>query len=485
MNELLLAILLPIILSGIAYGIAEILMKIFNIQHPKNTFFVYLLVFIIAFSFMPLTYMAVSEPADPESMTSSVNQISEMQNSTIQNISTASISSKITPVSDSNGSIKAGSIPSKYILEISWYDYIVDENQNEEEQQTTVESQPTESTNSQVEPSFITSFQQNLEKFPPIILSFTVLFLLATVFLTYHLFIGKKHYLKKINAHKNKNSYLQKIVQTLSKEINITVPTLYSYHGSPNAFVLGHPATLVISDRLTEVLTENELKTTIRHELTHIKHHDILLKAFIQAGRILCFYNPFVHLAAKKIFNKRELMADSSYNTSHGDKVSFMEALIKIAEYTQSLSQHENKPTPAISVSLLKLSSYNPTLTERFIGLFKQCQKKTILTILVSLVILFANGSAILFTHSFFTSSFEPEDTGSDEIVSVEEQYLVEDVTYATFYKDNQQYEGKMVHKTLYNVISLTTFSNNSNIQEIINYLILKYYQNQQSVSAF
>ena len=487
MNEILLAILLPIILSGIAYGIAEFLMKILKIQHPKNTFFVYLLVFIIAFSFIPLTYLAVSEPTNTDATDpSQMDQINSMENQTIQNISSSQVSSKITPLSNENNEpIKPGQLPARFILEISWVDYIIDENQNTEEETSTSATQPNEPTNEQVEPSILASMQKNLKQFPPIVLSFALLFIITITFLIYHLFIGKKQYLKKINAQKNTDSYLQNLVKTLSKDLNITVPTLYTYHGSPNAFVLGHPAILVISDRLSEVLTENELKTTIRHELTHIKQHDILLKAFIQAGRILCFYNPFVHLAAKKMFNKRELLADSSYNISHGDKVSFMEALIKIAEYTQSLSQSEQKPTPAISVSLLKLSSYHPTLTDRFLSLFKQCQKKTVLTILVSLVILFANGSAILFTHSFFTDSTQVEDSTSDELVSVEKQYLVEDVTYATFYKDNQQYEGRMVHKTLYNVISLPTFSNNSNIREIINFLILKYYQNQHSVSAF
>lgn len=482
MNEVLIAILLPLILTGIAYGMAEILMKIFNIQHPKNTFFVYLLVFIIAFSFIPLTYMAVStsstETDHPTSMTED-----SLQDINFQNISTSHVSSKITPIRDENTEdIKTKTIPSRFILEISWYDYIINESNLTNGKQETTHDQSRNKDTNNAETSFIASLKNNIDKIPPLLLLSTTLVLLASAFVIYHLFIGKKRYLKKINAQPTKNTYIINLVKTLSKELHLKTPTIYTYHGTPNAFVLGHPASIVISDRLLEVLTENELKTTLRHELTHIKHHDILLKAFIQATRIFYFYNPFIHLTAKKIFNKRELLADASYNISHGDKVSFMEALIKIAEYTQSLSQSEHTSTPSISVSLLELSSYHPTMTERFVILFKQCKKKTVLTFLVSMVILLANGSAILFTQSLFTSE---EDMESESPVNVEKQYLVEDVTYTTFYQNNQEYQGKMVHKTLYNVVSLPTFVNDSNIREIISYILLKYYQNEHQTSAF
>jgi flagellar basal body-associated protein FliL len=125
-------------------------------------------------------------------------------------------------------------------------------------------------------------------------------------------------------------------------------------------------------------------------------------------------------------------------------------------------------------------------MTERFIGLFKQCKKKTVLTLLVSVIILLANGSAMIFTHSYFSSSPTlNSESSSEDLVHVEEQYLVEDVTYTTFYQNNEPLQGKMVHKTLYNVISLPSFTNNSNIREIITYILLKYYQNQQQITAF
>lgn len=484
MNEILLAILLPILLTGIAYCMAELFMKIFKISHPKNTFFVYIIVFLIAFSFIPLTYIAISDSPRLDSSKTSADNLS---NDAVQNLPNQSISSKIIPIDQTNNEGgETGLTPHRFILEISWYDFIIDDTNADKEPIKDISQDQTneQTTNNEDKESLVASIQHTVESHPPILFVISFFILFSILFSIYHLFIGKKHYLKTINAYPTNNKKLISLIEKISKEIHIKTPKIYTYCGSPNAFVLGHPPILVISDRLQQVLSNNELKTTLRHELTHIKHHDILLKAFIQSARILCFYNPFIHLVAKKIFNKRELLADASYNTSHGDKVSFMEALIKIAEYTQSLSRTEHKSSPTISVSLLELSSYQLTMTERFLILFKQCRKKTFLTILVSIVILFANCSAIFFTQSFLGTSFKV-DEDSDELVHVEEQYLIEDVTYTTVYQNNEEYRGKMIHKTLYNIISIPSFSNNSNIREIINFILLKYYQNQLANSAF
>lgn len=481
MNEILIAILLPILLTGIAYGIAEFFMKILKIKHPKNTFFIYLLILIISISLTPITALSFSESTDGDSQPLSPN-LSDLSSDQLKNMSSSKISSKITPLSDQKNpnNIQTGTIPSKFILEISWYDMIIEEEINDD---TSGNVNAADSVDNKDQGSFINSLIQSIEKLPPFIYCTITLFIIAFFFVIYQLFLGEKHYLKKIQATPSKNEKLNILVKQLSSELHLKMPKIYQYQGLPNAFVIGCPAILVISNELTNILSEKELKTTLRHELTHIKHHDIIFKAFIQSTRIIFFYNPFVHIIAKKLFNKRELLADASYNTSYGDKVSFMEALIKIAEYAQSRS----KISPAISVSLLELSPAHPSMTERFISLFKQCRKKTVLTILVSLIILLSNGAAVLFTQSYFSlnSSLDEPESSSEHLVNVEKQYMVEDITYTTIYQNNEQYRGKMVHRTLYNVVSLPSFSNNSNIQEIINYIIFMYYQNQQKTSAF
>lgn len=473
-------------LTGIAFGMAEILLKLFKINHPKNSFFVYFLVFLIAFSFIPLTIVGLSLSSNTNiSDSESIQELTDSEQH-LKNLSNTQISSKITPLCNNIRNSSSGAIPSRFILEISWYDFIVDEPNNNGLTEVDAEMNLKDSSedNNLEKTSVTTALLNRINSLPPMLFGLIVLVVSAAFFSCYHLFYVKTRYLKKIGAWNEEDPSLIALVEQLSKQLQIKTPNIYRYHGAPNAFVFGYPAILVISDRLPLVLSDNELKTTLRHELTHIKHHDILLKVFIQTSRILCFFNPFVHLAAKKIFNKRELLADSSYNTSHDDKVSFMQALIKIAEYTKSIPSVKNISIPTVSMSLLQHTSFHPTMTERFLSLFKQCQKKTIITIFVSLIILCAQASAILFAQSQFTKSIE-SDSHSDDLIHVEKQYVVEDVTYTTFYQDNEQFKGKMVHKTLYNVVSLPPFANNSNLAEIINYILLKYHQNQQSVSAF
>lgn len=483
MNEILFAILLSIIFTGIAYGIAEFLMKIFKIDHPKNTFFVYFIVFLLAITIVPLTSISISESTANYDEQEKDEPWKKLSDNHFENLSTSPISSKITPLSErTNCEFNLTETSTKFILEISWYDLIIDKNTTEDRTEKPVPNQDSNKTNNQK--SLITPVFSTMNTLPPFILFSLLLFSFAFSFVLYHVFLGKKRYLSKIHATPSQHKKLNHLIHQLSKELHLKTPKILVYKGTPNAFVLGYPASIVISEKLLHVLSEKELKTALRHELTHIKHHDVFLKAFIQAARIFCFYNPFIHLIATKIFNSRELLADARYNTSHEDKISFMEALIKIAEYARSASQIEKKANPALSVSLLELSSAHPTMTERFISLFKQCKKKTVLTILVSFIIIITNTSAVLFTQSYFTNTIESE-SPSEDIVNVEKQYLVQDITYTTIYQDNEPYKGKMVHRTLYNVISMPTFSNNSNINEIINYILLCYYSRQQETSAF
>ncbi len=487
MNDLIMAILIPILLTGTAYTMAELFIKIFKIDHPKNTFFVYFIVFIVAVSFVPLTIAGLSNSNSESDFNADIMSTHTEGPIRTDNMTKSGITSKITPIVEQETlDSTAESTPSRFLLEISWYDLILEPTNHDQEKSADIQQEnPNQDRSDQkAESTDKSSFLAPLSLLPPFVLMVFILFFLAIVFVCYQLFLGKSRYLQKINAVPSKNSYLNALIDHLSDDLQIKKPKIYVYKGAPNAFVLGYPAMLVVSDQLIKLLTEKELTTTLRHELAHIKNHDILLKAFVQATRILCFYNPFIHHIAGKIFNKRELIADKCYNSVHEDKISFMEALIKIADHSRLSQYTKSKKTPVVSVSLLQLTSTHPTLSDRFVSLFKHCQKKTIITIVVSLIILIAQGSALVFTKSYLSPDEGIKDD-SEDLITVEEQYIVEDVTYTTVFQDNQRYQGKMVHKTLYNIVSFPPFEQNSNIREIVNHILLKYYQEQQAISAF
>lgn len=69
------------------------------------------------------------------------------------------------------------------------------------------------------------------------------------------------------------------------REMNIPVPCLGIINdGNPNAFTYGHfpkNARLVLTSGLIDVLTEDEQKAVIAHELGHIKHLDFILMTLV------------------------------------------------------------------------------------------------------------------------------------------------------------------------------------------------------------
>jgi heat shock protein HtpX len=74
-------------------------------------------------------------------------------------------------------------------------------------------------------------------------------------------------------------------IENTCKEMKVPVPKLGVIRdGNPNAFTYGHVprnARLVVTSGLIDMLTEEELKSVIAHELGHIKHYDFILMMFV------------------------------------------------------------------------------------------------------------------------------------------------------------------------------------------------------------
>lgn len=82
---------------------------------------------------------------------------------------------------------------------------------------------------------------------------------------------------------KEENPKIFSMVEDLSKQIDIPVPKIYIIDlPTPNAFATGrnkNHASMALSRSIISLLTEEELRAVVAHELGHIKHNDILISS--------------------------------------------------------------------------------------------------------------------------------------------------------------------------------------------------------------
>lgn len=79
------------------------------------------------------------------------------------------------------------------------------------------------------------------------------------------------------------NSHLHQILEELSQKANLPKPKLYYVNlPIPNAFATGRNekhAAVAVTKGILELLSENELRGVLAHELSHIKNKDILISS--------------------------------------------------------------------------------------------------------------------------------------------------------------------------------------------------------------
>ncbi|MBE6450665.1 MAG: zinc metalloprotease HtpX [Alphaproteobacteria bacterium] len=105
-----------------------------------------------------------------------------------------------------------------------------------------------------------------------------------------------KHY-KAQEVNKNNAPMLYQIVENLSQKANLPMPKVYIVPDDvPNAFATGRNpkhAAVAATQGLLNLLDENEIEGVLAHELSHVKHYDILTGsiAAVFAGAIAMISN--------------------------------------------------------------------------------------------------------------------------------------------------------------------------------------------------
>ena len=172
---------------------------------------------------------------------------------------------------------------------------------------------------------------------------------------------------------------LYKIVQRLTQRAGLPMPALYILpEDQPNAFATGRDyehAAVAVTEGLLNLLSEEEVEAVVAHELSHIKHYDMLIGtvAATIAGAIAMLANfgmffgggdrdrpnPIVMIALMIIMpmvatiiqmtvsRNREFMADEGAARMTGHPEWLQSALIKLDNYAKQMTMPDADPQTA------------------------------------------------------------------------------------------------------------------------------------------
>ncbi len=171
---------------------------------------------------------------------------------------------------------------------------------------------------------------------------------------------------------------LYEIVERLTARAELPMPALYIIpEDQPNAFATGRDyehAAVAVTEGLLELLTPEEVEAVIAHELSHIKHYDMLIGTvtatiagaiamlaqfgmFFGGGRdrpnflvmlALMFIMPMAaSIIQMTVSRNREFMADEGAAKMTGHPEWLQSGLAKLDNYARGISMHDADPQTA------------------------------------------------------------------------------------------------------------------------------------------
>ncbi len=210
-----------------------------------------------------------------------------------------------------------------------------------------------------------------------------------------------KHY-NAVEVDRNSAPGLYKIVEELSAKAAIPMPKVYIIPESvPNAFATGRNpenAAVAVTEGLLNLLDEEEIEGVIAHELSHVKHYDILVgtvaatiagaialianimqfASIFGGGRDENAPNPIVMLALSLILpiaatviqmsvsRSREYMADAGAAAITGRPEALQSALQKLENYAKGGMMRQAQPENAHMFIINPFSGKNINFTSLF-----------------------------------------------------------------------------------------------------------------------
>jgi heat shock protein HtpX len=210
-----------------------------------------------------------------------------------------------------------------------------------------------------------------------------------------------------VPVDRNHATGLYEIVEKLTQRAGLPMPALYIIpEGQPNAFATGRDyehAAVAVTEGLLQLMEKEEVEAVIAHELSHIKHYDMLIGtvtatiagAIAMLAQFGMFFgggdrdrpNPIVTIALMLIMplvasiiqmtvsRNREFMADEGSARMTGHPEWLQSALKKLDSYARGTIMHDADPQTAHmfiinpftgkDMSLKQLFSTHPSTEQR------------------------------------------------------------------------------------------------------------------------
>ena len=202
-----------------------------------------------------------------------------------------------------------------------------------------------------------------------------------------------------IPVDKNSASGLYQIVKKLTTRANLPMPKLYIIpEQQPNAFATGRDyehAAVAVTEGLLQLLDEHEVEAVIAHELSHIRHYDMLIGTIVAtfAGAISMLANfgfffgssddeegsnPIVALVLMilmplaaaiiqmTVSRSREFLADEGAARLTGHPKWLQSALLKLDTYAKQMILPEAQPQSAHMFIINPFSGKDLSIQELF-----------------------------------------------------------------------------------------------------------------------
>ncbi|MEJ2497432.1 MAG: zinc metalloprotease HtpX [Sulfurovaceae bacterium] len=205
-----------------------------------------------------------------------------------------------------------------------------------------------------------------------------------------------KHY-KAVPVERGSARELYEIVEQLTRKAELPMPKIYIIpDGVPNAFATGRDydhAVVAVTEGLLKLLTKEEIEAVLAHELSHIKHYDMLIGtvAATISGAIALLANfgiffghsenrpnPIVMIALMLIMplaasiiqmsvsRSREFMADEGAAKITGHPEWLQSALLKLESYAKGNMMQNAEPESAHMFIINPLTGKNFSMRSLF-----------------------------------------------------------------------------------------------------------------------